>query len=75
MGYGKNIDVKITEHRVEVRDFGRGIPLGKVIDCVSKINTGGKWSDFYRNAIDHDGNMLGTPQEKKINFSVIVNND
>jgi topoisomerase-4 subunit B len=43
MGYGKNIDVKITDQRVTVRDFGRGIPLGKVIDCVSKINTGGKY--------------------------------
>ncbi|MEY2792725.1 MAG: topoisomerase 4 subunit, partial [Bacteroidota bacterium] len=43
MGYGKNIDVKISDHKVEVRDFGRGIPLGKVIDCVSKINTGGKY--------------------------------
>jgi len=43
MGFGKNIDIKITEHKVTVRDFGRGIPLGKVIDCVSKINTGGKY--------------------------------
>ena len=43
MGFGKNIDIKISEHRVSVRDFGRGIPLGKVIDCVSKINTGGKY--------------------------------
>lgn len=43
MGYGKTIDVKITDHRVEVRDYGRGIPLGKVVDCVSKINTGGKY--------------------------------
>jgi topoisomerase-4 subunit B len=43
MGYGKDIEVKITDHRVEVRDYGRGIPLGKVIDCVSKINTGGKY--------------------------------
>lgn len=43
MGYGKTIDIKISEHRVEVRDYGRGIPLGKVIDCVSKINTGGKY--------------------------------
>jgi topoisomerase IV subunit B len=43
MGNGKVIDIKITEHRVEVRDYGRGIPLGKVIDCVSKINTGGKY--------------------------------
>ena len=42
-GHGKAIDVKISDHRVEVRDYGRGIPLGKVIDCVSKINTGGKY--------------------------------
>lgn len=43
MGYGKVIDVKITEKGVTVRDYGRGIPLGKVIDCVSKINTGAKY--------------------------------
>jgi len=43
MGFGKTIEVKISEHRVEIRDYGRGIPLGKVVDCVSKINTGGKY--------------------------------
>jgi len=43
MGFGRNIDIKISEHRVEIRDYGRGIPLGKVVDCVSKINTGGKY--------------------------------
>jgi topoisomerase-4 subunit B len=43
MGYGKIIEVKISDKRVEIRDFGRGIPLGKVVDCVSKINTGGKY--------------------------------
>ena len=43
MGFGKTIEVKITEKRVEIRDYGRGIPLGKVVDCVSKINTGGKY--------------------------------
>ena len=43
MGHGKIIQVKVTDTRVEVRDFGRGIPLGKVVDCVSKINTGGKY--------------------------------
>ena len=39
MGYGKQIDVTIKSGKVTVRDYGRGIPLGKVIDCVSKINT------------------------------------
>lgn len=43
MGYGKVIDVAITESRVTVRDYGRGIPLGKVVDVVSKINTGAKY--------------------------------
>ncbi len=43
MGNGKQIDIKISEHNVEVRDYGRGIPLGSVIDCVSKMNTGGKY--------------------------------
>ena len=43
MGYGKSIDINIQDGRVDVRDYGRGIPLGKVIECVSKINTGGKY--------------------------------
>src|SRR5688572_19764127 len=43
MGYGKVIDVTINESRVTVRDYGRGIPLGKVVDVVSKINTGAKY--------------------------------
>ena len=43
MGYGKAIDVKITDQGVTVRDYGRGIPLGKVVDVVSKINTGAKY--------------------------------
>lgn len=43
MGYGKTIDIKITDQKVVVRDYGRGIPLGKVVDVVSKINTGAKY--------------------------------
>ncbi len=47
MGYGKKIEVFLDEKAsvVQVRDFGRGIPLGKVVDCVSKINTGAKYND------------------------------
>lgn len=48
MGYGKRIDIKISDKKVTVRDYGRGIPLGKVIDCVSKINTGGKYDKIGR---------------------------
>jgi topoisomerase-4 subunit B len=43
MGFGKQVDIKVTEHNVTVRDYGRGIPLGKVVDVVSKINTGAKY--------------------------------
>src|ERR1700733_2283503 len=43
MGYGKSIEISIDQKMVTVRDFGRGIPLGKVTDVVSKINTGAKY--------------------------------
>jgi topoisomerase-4 subunit B len=43
MGYGKQVDINIEQKVVTVRDFGRGIPLGKVVDVVSKINTGAKY--------------------------------
>ena len=43
MGNGRMIDISIKENKVRVRDRGRGIPLGKVIDCVSKMNTGAKY--------------------------------
>jgi DNA gyrase subunit B/topoisomerase-4 subunit B len=47
MGYGKRVEITLTYNTGEVviRDYGRGIPLGKVVDCVSQINTGGKFSD------------------------------
>ncbi len=43
MGYGKNVDISIDQKTVTVRDYGRGIPLGKLVDVVSKINTGAKY--------------------------------
>jgi DNA gyrase subunit B/topoisomerase-4 subunit B len=45
MGNGREVHIGIEGNRVKVRDFGRGIPLGKVVDCVSKINTGAKYND------------------------------
>jgi DNA gyrase subunit B/topoisomerase-4 subunit B len=45
MGHGREVQVQIESNSVSVRDFGRGIPLGKVVDCVSKINTGAKYND------------------------------
>lgn len=56
MGYGKTIDVKITESKVFVRDYGRGIPLGKVVDVVSKINTGAKYdSSAFQKSVGLNG--------------------
>ncbi|MBO5137719.1 MAG: type IIA DNA topoisomerase subunit B [Spirochaetaceae bacterium] len=45
MGNGERVMIDITENRVKVRDYGRGIPLGKVVECVSIINTGAKYND------------------------------
>ena len=56
MGFGKNIDINIKEGQVEIRDYGRGIPLGKVVDCVSKINTGGKYdSKAFKKSVGLNG--------------------
>ena len=56
MGFGKTIDVKITDRKAVIRDYGRGIPLGKVIDCVSKINTGGKYdSEAFQKSVGLNG--------------------
>ncbi|MBU0678503.1 MAG: ATP-binding protein [Verrucomicrobia bacterium] len=56
MGYGKKIDLQIEGHTVSVRDYGRGIPLGKVIDCVSRINTGAKYNtDVFQFSVGLNG--------------------
>ena len=56
MGYGRTIEIKISESRVQVRDYGRGIPLGKVVDVVSKINTGGKYdSKVFQKSVGLNG--------------------
>ncbi|MCE9613581.1 MAG: type IIA DNA topoisomerase subunit B [Lentisphaerae bacterium] len=45
MGHGKRVDITVVSGEVSVRDYGRGIPLGKVVECVSRINTGAKYND------------------------------
>ena len=56
MGFGSRIDVAIKEKTVVIRDYGRGMPLGKVIDCVSKINTGAKYdSKVFKKAVGLNG--------------------
>jgi topoisomerase-4 subunit B len=56
MGAGKTIDVSIHGNKVTVRDYGRGIPLGKVVDVVSKMNTGGKYdSKAFKKSVGLNG--------------------
>jgi topoisomerase-4 subunit B len=56
MGAGKTIEVSVKEDRVSVRDYGRGIPLGKVVDVVSKMNTGGKYdSKAFKKSVGLNG--------------------
>ncbi|MEM7657370.1 MAG: DNA topoisomerase IV subunit B [Bacteroidota bacterium] len=56
MGHGRKIDITVKSGEVVVRDYGRGIPLGKVIDCVSRINTGGKYdSDAFQKSVGLNG--------------------
>lgn len=56
MGYGREIDVTIVDREVRVRDYGRGIPLGKVLDAVSKMNTGAKYdSKVFKKSVGLNG--------------------
>lgn len=56
MGHGKIIDVSVVDRKVIIRDYGRGMPLGKVIECVSKINTGAKYdSKVFKKAVGLNG--------------------
>ncbi len=85
MGFGKRIEIKITDESVKVRDYGRGVPLGKVLDISSKMNTGAKYdSKVFKKSVGLNGvgikavNALSTKfiissyrdgQEKKIEYS------
>ncbi len=56
MGNGKRIDIKVKDGKVSVRDYGRGIPLGKVVEVVSKMNTGGKYdSKAFKKSVGLNG--------------------
>ncbi|MGB0366073.1 MAG: DNA topoisomerase IV subunit B [Flavobacteriaceae bacterium] len=71
MGAGKTIEIKIAENLVSVRDYGRGIPLGKVVDVVSKMNTGGKYdSRAFKKSVGLNG--VGTKAVNALSSSFIV---
>ena len=71
MGFGKRIEIKERDGMITVRDFGRGIPLGKVVDCVSKINTGGKYdSRAFKKSVGLNG--IGTKAVNALSASFKV---
>ena len=71
MGAGKTIELKIVDNQVIVRDYGRGIPLGKVVDVVSKMNTGGKYdSRAFKKSVGLNG--VGTKAVNALSSSFVV---
>ena len=71
MGAGKTIEISVNEHKVSVRDYGRGIPIGSVVDVVSKINTGGKYdSKAFQKSVGLNG--VGTKAVNALSTSFTV---
>ncbi|HEY5591394.1 MAG TPA: DNA topoisomerase IV subunit B [Paludibacter sp.] len=71
MGAGKAIDVSVQDGQVEVRDYGRGIPLGKMIEAVSIMNTGGKYdSKAFKKSVGLNG--VGTKAVNALSASFVV---
>ena len=76
-GFGKRIDVNIIDNKIaEVRDYGRGIPLGKLTDVVSKLNTGGKFdNDTYIASVGLNGVGLKAVNALSIHFTARSHRD
>lgn len=71
MGYGRRIEITVEGTRVRVRDYGRGIPLGKVVECVSRINTGAKYNDdVFQFSVGLNG--VGTKAVNALSSSFLV---
>jgi len=71
MGYGKRVDISIAGPTVSVRDYGRGIPLGKLVDCVSQINTGAKYNtDVFQFSVGLNG--VGTKAVNALSERFVV---
>lgn len=71
MGNGKKIEIFLEDKHITVRDYGRGIPLGKVVDCVSKINTGAKYdSKVFKKTVGLNG--VGTKAVNALSSSFVI---
>ncbi len=76
MGEGNRIDINVKDGVVSIRDFGRGIPLGKVVDVVSKMNTGGKYdSEAFKKSIGLNGVGTKAVNALSVNFKVTAYRD
>lgn len=71
MGFGRTIEISIDEHRINVRDFGRGIPLGKVVDVASRMNTGAKYdSKAFKKSVGLNGVGIKAVNALSSNFEI-----
>ncbi len=71
MGFGKKIDITVTDKEVRIRDYGRGIPLGKLLDAVSKMNTGAKYdSKVFKKSVGLNG--VGIKAVNALSVSFII---
>ena len=76
MGYGKTIEVVVTDGKVSVRDHGRGIPLGKLVDVSSKMNTGGKYdSKAFKKSVGLNGVGIKAVNALSSSFHIISYRD
>ena len=76
MGFGHQIDVNVDEHSASVRDFGRGIPLGSLIDVASKMNTGGKYdSEAFKKSVGLNGVGLKAVNALSTSFEITAYRD
>jgi topoisomerase-4 subunit B len=71
MGFGKAVEIEMGRESVRIRDYGRGIPLGKLVDCVSRINTGGKYDgEAFTKSVGLNG--VGTKAVNALSKSFVV---
>ncbi len=76
MGNGKVIDVEVDNNKIAIRDYGRGIPLGSLIDAVSKVNTSGKFdSNTYKKSVGLHGVGLKAANALSIHFKIVTYRD
>jgi topoisomerase-4 subunit B len=76
MGFGKQIDITVNERKVSIRDYGRGVPLGKLVDVASKMNTGAKYdSKVFKKSVGLNGVGIKAVNALSSNFSIAAFRD